>query len=103
PAPGPPRSSPPRRDGPQPSHRPRKSAPVLPSAASKHLSSLRENHQRPNEAVLTPKGGHDIPPAINSPGHRQGHGLSSGLKTRENQVLTCRRPPHPESARRRAP
>ena len=44
------------------------------------VSSLRENHQRPNEPVLTPHtGGHDIPAAINSPGHRQGHGLSSGL------------------------
>jgi succinate-semialdehyde dehydrogenase / glutarate-semialdehyde dehydrogenase len=42
-------------------------------------------------------------PAINSPGHRQGHGLSPGLKARENQVLTCGRPPHPETARRPAP
>ena len=32
--------------------------------------SPQENHQRPNEAVLTPQpGGHDIPSAINSP-HR---------------------------------
>src|SRR6266571_1229035 len=39
---------------------------------------LRENNQRPNETVLTPSGGHDIPAAINSPGHRQGHDLSPG-------------------------
>jgi hypothetical protein len=29
-----------------------------------NVSSQRENHQRPNEAVLTPPGGHDIPSAI---------------------------------------
>jgi hypothetical protein len=68
---------------------------------SKTGSSLRENYQRPNETVLTPAGGHDIPAAINSPGHRQGHGLSSGLKAQEPNVLTCRRPPHSESAVRR--
>src|SRR5208283_406684 len=103
PAPGPRRPSAPHRDGPQPSHPPRKAAPVLPSRTSNLVSSQRENHQRPNETVLTPAGGHDIPAAINSPGHRQGHGLSSGLKAQEPRVLTCRRPPHPESARRRAP
>jgi hypothetical protein len=68
---------------------------------SKQASSQRENHQRPNETVLTPPGGHDIPEAINSPGHRQGHDLSSGLKTREEKVLTFRRPPGTESAGRR--
>jgi len=46
---------------------------------------MRENHQRPNEAVLTPSGGHDIPAAINSPGHRQGHDLSSGLPAQEKK------------------
>jgi predicted lipid-binding transport protein (Tim44 family) len=66
--------------------------------------SQQENHQQANKTVLTPiKSRHDIPAAINSPGHRQGHGLSSGLKAQEANVLTCRRPPHPESARRRAP
>ena len=30
--------------------------------------ALRENYQRPNEKVLTPPGGYDIPAAINSPG-----------------------------------
>ena len=58
-------------------------APALPSAMSKHVSSQRENHQQPNKTVLTPPGGHDIPAAINSPGHRQGHGLSSGLNAQE--------------------
>ena len=65
------------------------------------VSSLRENHQRPNETVLTPAGGHDIPAAINSPGHRQGHGLFTGLQARRTTVLTCRRPPATESAGRR--
>jgi hypothetical protein len=27
------------------------------------------------------QGGHDIPAAINSPGHQRGHDLSAGLKT----------------------
>jgi len=57
------------------------------------VSSLRENNQRPNETVLTPAGGHGIPSAINSPGHRQGHGLFTGLQARRTTVLTCRRPP----------
>jgi hypothetical protein len=39
----------------------------------------RQSHQRPNEPVLTPAGGHDIPAAICSPGHRQGHHLPTGL------------------------
>jgi DDE superfamily endonuclease len=42
--------------------------------------------------VLTPPGGHDIPAAINSPGHRQGHDLCAGLEARASRVLTCRRP-----------
>jgi hypothetical protein len=56
--------------------------------------SLRENNQRPNETVLTPlhhAGGHDIPAAINAPGHRQGHDLPLGLKVQEGEVLTCQR------------
>src|SRR5205823_8942085 len=37
-------------------------------------AAVRENHQRPNEPVLTPpQGGHDIPAAIYPPGHRRGH------------------------------
>jgi hypothetical protein len=47
--------------GPQPSRRLRKAAPVLPSATPNQPGGLRENHQRPNETVLTPCGGHDIP------------------------------------------
>jgi hypothetical protein len=62
---------------------------------SKTGSSQRENHQRPNETALTPAGGHDIPAAINSPGHRQGHGLSPGLKVQIEGVLTCQRLPDP--------
>ena len=68
---------------------------------SPRAGSQRENHQRPNEAVLTPTpGGHDIPSAINSPGHRQGHDLSSGLNVQDARVLTCRRLPGTESAGR---
>ena len=55
PAPSRPRPSPRRRDGPQPSHHPRTAAPALPSQAESHLSSQRENHQRPNRTVLTPR------------------------------------------------
>ena len=65
---------------------------------SKTGSSPRENNQRPNKTVLTPPGGHDIPAAINSPGCRQGHGLSAGLEALGAKVLTCRRPPGTESA-----
>jgi hypothetical protein len=72
PAPYTARPSPPRRDGPPPSHPRRTAAPALPSTMSNHVVSLRENHQRPNEAVLTPGGGHDIPAAINSPGYPAG-------------------------------
>ena len=64
----------------------------------KQGSSQRENHQRPNETVLTPSGGHDIPAAINSPGHRQGHGLSAGLKARENKCSPAGGHHHTESA-----
>ena len=73
-------------------------ASALPPTMSNQGSSQRENYQRPNETVLTPSGGHDIPAAINSPGYRQGHDPSPGLKAQEATVLTCRRPPHPESA-----
>ena len=88
----------PRVARPQPSHPPRTAASVLPSTMSKPGSSLRENNQRPNKTVLTPAGGHDIPAAINSPGHRQGHDLSAGLEALGTKVLTCRRPPGTESA-----
>ena len=77
---GPPRPSAPRHDDPQPSHRLRTSASILPPEMPDPVSSLRENNQRPNETVLTPAGGHHIPAAINSPGHRQGHGLFTGLQ-----------------------
>jgi len=42
-------------------------------------------------------GGHDIPAAIYSPGHRQGHDLGAGLpeRARDRKVLTCRRLPDP--------
>jgi hypothetical protein len=85
PAPYTARPSPPRRDGPPPSHPRRTAAPALPSTMSNHVVSLRENHQRPNEAVLTPGGGHDIPAAINSPGYRQEHDLSAGPKPGRKQ------------------
>ena len=79
PAPSRPRPSPQRRDGLPPSRHLRTAAPALPSAMPEHVSSQRENHQRTNKSVLTPPGGHDIPAAINPPGHRQGHGLPAGL------------------------
>ena len=46
----------------------------IPSAASgRTISDLIKHCSRQ-------PGGHDIPAAINSPGHRQGHDLSAGLK-----------------------
>ena len=63
-----------------------------------YLSSRQaaeENHQQPNNKVLTPHGGHDIPAAINSPGHRQGHDLCTGLEAQEQSVLTLQRPFEP--------
>jgi len=46
-----------------------------------------------------PGGGHDIPAAIHSPGHRRGHGLGlKGSKAQSGGVLTRRRPPVNESA-----
>jgi hypothetical protein len=61
----------------------------IPSAASgRTISRLM------NSAHAT--GGHDIPAAINSPGHRRGHGLGpKGSKAQSGQVLTRRRPPVP--------
>jgi hypothetical protein len=88
----------PRVARPQPSHYPRTAALQLPSTLPKHVSSQRENHQRPNKNSAHASSGHDISAAINSPGHRQGHGLSSGLETQEHRVLTCRRPPSSKSA-----
>jgi len=63
----------PRVARPRPSHPRRTIASVLPSQVPDLVSSLRENHQRPNETVLTPSAdGHDIPAAINSPGQPAG-------------------------------
>ena len=70
---------------------------------SKHVSSLRESHQRPNETVLPPTGRARRPAAINSPSHQQGGDLSAGLTAQEHEVLTCRRPAGTESAGRRTP
>ena len=70
---------------------------MLPPRDPDSASSLRENHQRPNDSVLTPHtGGHDIPSAINSPG--QPAGARSFDRTppegiQEARVLTCRRLP----------
>jgi hypothetical protein len=63
-------------------------------------SSQRENHQRPNEAVLTPQpGGHDIHQQSTLPTDRQRHDLSSGLHVQEQPVLIRRRlPTHHEFA-----
>jgi hypothetical protein len=62
-----------RRDGPRPSHPRQIAAMLLPSWSPVTVSSLRENHQRPNDTVLTPDaGGYDIPAAINSPGQPAG-------------------------------
>ena len=53
--------------------------------------------------TITRTGRHDIPAAINSPGHRQGHDLAVGLQVLGGTVLTCRRPPSTESALRLNP
>jgi hypothetical protein len=45
--------------------------------------------QRPNDQVLTPRSGHDIPSAINFPGYRRGHGLLSDLEGLGDEVLTA--------------
>jgi hypothetical protein len=95
------RNMPPRVAHPQPSHRRRTSASILPPEMPDPVSSLRENNQRPHETVLTPPGAHDIPAANGSPGRRQGRGLFTGLQVRRTTVLTCRRPPANESAGRR--
>src|SRR5262249_52842267 len=91
----------PRVARPQPSHHPRTTAPTLPSTMPKHFSSQRENHQRPNKAVLTPDGGTTSQQRFSSPGHQQGHDLPTGLKVQAPTVLTCWRPPDTESAGRR--
>ena len=67
-----------------------------------HVSGLRENHQRPNKTVLTPRvrqAGTTSQQRSALPGHRQGHALAEGLKVLGGRVLTCRRPPGTESAR----
>jgi hypothetical protein len=47
---------------------PTNSCNASPRARRRSSAALRENHRRPNQAVLTPHaGGHDIPAAINSP------------------------------------
>jgi hypothetical protein len=63
-----------------------------PAASERAISNLIKQCSRPR------RDRRDIPAAINSPGHRQGHDLSQGLHARAAQVLTCRRPPHCESA-----
>jgi ABC-2 type transporter len=83
PAPGPRRPSAPRRDGPRPSHPRRTIASVLPSPVPDLASSLRENHRRPNETVLTPRTRQaDTTSHQRStlPATRQGHDLSSGAQ-----------------------
>jgi len=69
----------------------------LPTPSS---GSLRENHRRPNQAVLTPQqDGHDIPAAINSPGRpTRGTICVQDLKVQGAGVLTRRRLPGIESA-----
>ena len=63
----------PRVARPRPSRPQRTISTVLPPHDAGTASSLRENHQRPNDSVLTPHtGGHDIPSAINSPGQPAG-------------------------------
>ena len=69
-----------------------------PQDRSPATSSLRENHQRPNEPVLTPSGaGTTSQQRSTLPASRQGHDLSSGLPkdARGGAVLTCRRLPDP--------
>ena len=51
-------------------------------------SSQRENHQRPNQAVLTPtSNGHDIPAAINSPD--QPARARSLVRTQTSRTTEC--------------
>ncbi|HEX3731728.1 MAG TPA: hypothetical protein VHU91_02250, partial [Mycobacteriales bacterium] len=56
------------------------------------LRSQRENHQRPNQAVLptTNTRGTTSQQRLLLPAYRQGHCLSSGLNVQETGVLTCR-------------
>ena len=65
---------------------------IRPAACGRTISALMKQCSR------LPSGAHDIPAAISSPGHRQGHDLSSGLTARGKKVLTCRRLPGTESA-----
>src|SRR5207247_2352049 len=88
-------------DAPQPSHRRRTTACVLPSQVPDLASSLRENNQRPNETVLTPstrQARTTSQQRSTLPASRQGHDLSPGLTAQGAKVLTCRRLPGTESA-----
>ncbi|MFG1682586.1 hypothetical protein ACGFNP_20640 [Nonomuraea sp. NPDC049269] len=70
---------------------PRTVATSLLLSAKPLVSSLRKNHQRPNEAVLTPQaGGHDIPSAINSPGRPAG--ARSFIRTRRPGITSAHLP-----------
>src|ERR1019366_9136698 len=85
----------PRVARPQPSHRRQIASSVLLPSFAVTVSSLRENHQRPNDTVLTPhEGGHDIPAAINSPG--QPAGARSFTRAQGPEVKSA----HPPAATR---
>ena len=84
-----------RRGGPPPSHLPRTATHRVSRLSSRITTgSQEENHQRPNEAVLTPQpGGHDIPSAINSP-HRPA-GARSLRRTPRPGGKSAHQPDHP--------
>ncbi|HEX8936067.1 MAG TPA: hypothetical protein VF788_18195, partial [Pseudonocardiaceae bacterium] len=60
----------------------------------KDYSQLHRSSDTPTSS------GHNIPSAITSPDHQQGHDLPPGLPVQESRVLTCQRLPASELARR---
>ena len=100
PAPSRPRPSPRRRDGPQPSHHPRTAAPASPVHDAESVSSLRENHQRPNEAVLTPtRTGTTSQQRSTLPVTGRGTIFQQGSKPGRTQCSPAGGHQHPESRR----
>ena len=96
PAAGPRRPSARRRGGPQPSHLPRTASTMLPPRDPDNASSLRENHQRPNESVLTPhQAGTTSHQRSTLPATGRGTVFRQDSKVQEARVLTCRRLPDP--------
>src|SRR5207244_8398102 len=67
------------------------------STRSNSLQIARQDHStrkplQPNDQVLTPGGGHDIPSAVRSPANRRAHDLDLGLKRGPVVGVLTRRP-----------